>query len=148
MALCSVVRLTPSARALLWSKPQIWAEGLIVPWCHWLSALLDVSQHVSFETYWHLDMSLHLPLLFSWQWSTFPSNQIKIHPKRLDSQFIYNQHQFKSSTINTTMVNKYLDWHYNESVLLYHLFMFYILILVKVLVILICFLTFLVILGL
>ncbi len=46
------------------------------------------------------------------------------------------------------MGNKYLDWHYNESVLLYNIFMFYILILVKVLVILISFLTFLVILGL
>ncbi len=46
------------------------------------------------------------------------------------------------------MVNKYLDWHYNETVLLYNLFMFYILILVKVLVILISFLTFLVISGL
>ncbi len=30
------------------------------------------------------------------------------------------------------MGNKYLDWHYNESVLLYNLFMFYIFILVKV----------------
>ncbi len=42
------------------------------------------------------------------------------------------------------MVNKYLDWHYNESVLLY-ISIFYILILVKVLVF---FFTFLVILGL
>ncbi len=79
-----------------------------------------------------------------------PFHQIKskyIQKVRIHNSFIISIN-LKAVQINTTMVNKYLDWHYNESVLLYHLFMFYILILVKVLVILISFLTFLVILGL